>query len=109
MAKWIDCLDKLPAEDSAVLVADKNDGVTLAWITDGRWCHQLFVLRDVTHWMPLPAPPMRLSSLDELTEGLARGLAEGFKIDFETLDPDRKSRMLAHLKFVVSGLDKRKE
>ena len=56
MSNWIDAKDRLPEENTPVLVWDK-DAVDIGFIRDGRWRDFSEVFRHVTHWMPLPEPP----------------------------------------------------
>ena len=63
MSEWISVNQATPPEDVDVW-AYQEDGVQLrALINDGEWfehnCAGEFegVNRDITHWMPLPAPP----------------------------------------------------
>ena len=64
---WIDVRERLPEQDTRVIVAWKNDG---RWFTDaaswfpnlklgGRpiWNDSQALLLRVDYWMPLPAPP----------------------------------------------------
>lgn len=64
MSEWVSIDERLPAIDQYVLVARSRcvhvgvytssyEGNPLHWETDGEG----FAIVDVTHWMPLPAPP----------------------------------------------------
>ncbi len=59
--KWIDVKDSLPESDVPVLALD-NDIVDI-WIMQyicGKWyCPQEGWEMNITHWMPLPEPPMK--------------------------------------------------
>lgn len=56
--RWIPTTERLPEEDGCYLVAVKNDHKRryskTAWFSHNSW----FARQDVTHWMPLPEPPM---------------------------------------------------
>ena len=56
--RWIPVTERLPEEDGCYLVAVKNDHKRryskTAWFSHDSW----FARQDVTHWMPLPEPPM---------------------------------------------------
>lgn len=58
MSKWISVDERLPKDDSVVLVLDNNEYI-IGWYKDGsfgEW-NGVYELRQVTHWMPLPDPP----------------------------------------------------
>lgn len=57
--KWIPISERMPDEDEDVHVyRGKGHGIITAYRSEGRWySHQHDILRDVTHWMPLPEPP----------------------------------------------------
>lgn len=53
---WISVKDKLPDEDTVVLVYTQQASymnLRIDYIHNGRWSNSMFV----THWMPLPLPP----------------------------------------------------
>lgn len=53
---WIDINDRLPEENTLVLVWNK-DAADIGFIKDWRWRDYSETFRGVTHWMPLPEPP----------------------------------------------------
>lgn len=59
--KWISVKDRLPEMNVPVLVAGGEPDLSDIWIMvyiDGSWsCPQEGWGMNVTHWMPLPAPP----------------------------------------------------
>lgn len=63
MSEWIELTDAKPnvadVED-VLLVYGPEIGVKAAHIYKGSWYEHgnTFYLRNVTHWMPLPAPPL---------------------------------------------------
>lgn len=71
MSKWISVKDELPEENQGVLITD-GDIITAAYLDlwgtddDPHWGGQGFSgyewewdfsNNEITHWMPLPAPP----------------------------------------------------
>lgn len=60
MAKWIDVKERLPEENTRVLVflpqerAMKYTSIDTDRITGGKWVRWN---GRITHWMPLPEPP----------------------------------------------------
>lgn len=65
---WIPCAERLPEHFAWVLVAFCEGVVQRAFLRDDGWVlvgtnqgwvlsSHTYPLRDVTHWMPLPAPP----------------------------------------------------
>lgn len=86
MSEWISVKDRLPEEETDVLILVKETDNTfgtghpdvcywqfVGWMIDGRWetvyCHGNRAIaeenarggsvHEVTHWMPLPEPPDR--------------------------------------------------
>ena len=69
--KWISITEQMPKIETFVLVARpayKGMSVTVAtykesdhggliWVETNEDMENLFFLKDVTHWMPLPLPP----------------------------------------------------
>lgn len=53
--KWISVKERLPKEKEHVLIWIKGLCIIIDWIVNGKW-----VVSDeiVTHWMPLPEPPI---------------------------------------------------
>lgn len=54
--EWISVKDRLPEEDTWVLVYSRQGRYTnlkVDYIHGGKWFHSFYV----THWMPLPEPP----------------------------------------------------
>lgn len=59
--KWISVKERLPDSNDMVLICDKF-GVGLAWFERHRgknlyWNSDTGIIKNVTHWMPLPEPP----------------------------------------------------
>lgn len=64
MEGWIKITDRKPEELPILLRSDDVlvygvDGVSVGcWFRSGEWCDaDLYVIKGVTHWMPLPKPP----------------------------------------------------
>lgn len=63
MSEWIKCSDRLPEANKAVLAFRLGAIVGFYMKPDGLWYQDGFCIKqhngfdDVTHWMPLPAPP----------------------------------------------------
>lgn len=69
MAKW-QPIETAPKDGTLILIYEKGGRIQVAkWLLDGPgycWCVQLtqvlsgdtYPTTDVTHWMPLPEPPM---------------------------------------------------
>lgn len=71
MSEWIRVKDRLPEPFTSVLVSNSAgvsldereattayfDGVDGQWYYLAFWDYDLWHKADVTHWMPLPAPP----------------------------------------------------
>ena len=59
--EWISVNDGLPENGKeSVLIALRWGGVDIGWCEDGRWRSEFvneYEDGEVTHWMPLPAPP----------------------------------------------------
>lgn len=56
MSEWISVKDRLPNENTRVLVYAKQGSymnLRTDYICNGRWFFSMMV----THWMPLPKPP----------------------------------------------------
>ena len=53
---WVKCSERMPEFDVLVLVVDQN-GIDLGAIYDGDDWFLADSEREITHWMPLPAPP----------------------------------------------------
>lgn len=67
---WISVEEQLPPQGVEVLIyvptLRQNNGVDLAWFDDGSNGNYCFVdsiygfdIQDVTHWQPLPKPPIK--------------------------------------------------
>ncbi|MDO4648090.1 MAG: DUF551 domain-containing protein [Eubacteriales bacterium] len=58
-SKWIPCSERLPEEESGVLVLTKTkkgfQNIDKGFLLDGRFVHR--GTAEVTHWMPLPELP----------------------------------------------------
>lgn len=53
---WIKCSEQVPTSDGSYLCWDGLYVTTYAFIF-GSWQGNQFVVRNITHWQPLPAPP----------------------------------------------------
>ena len=53
---WVKCSERMPELDVPVLVVNQN-GIDLGVIYDGDDWFLADAEREITHWMPLPAPP----------------------------------------------------
>lgn len=58
--RWISVEERLPEELQVVLVSGTGDnplrkGYECGWLINGDWT--CWFTKDITHWMPLPAPP----------------------------------------------------
>ncbi|EKR4920311.1 Lar family restriction alleviation protein [Escherichia coli] len=60
---WISCSERMPADETTALVADRHTGITwIADVDDGVFYPDEFpgprlAGSEITHWKPLPAPP----------------------------------------------------
>ena len=58
--EWVRVEERLPEEKQRVIVRCERVGTSVGWILWGRWMTDIGThAGDVTHWMPLPAPPDR--------------------------------------------------
>lgn len=60
MSQWIKCSEQMPKERVRVLVY-ANQNIFVADFDMGRWFSNIsnsYVLDSITHWMPLPQPPV---------------------------------------------------
>ena len=58
--KWVSVEERLPEEKQRVIVRCERVGTSVGWILWGRWMTDIGPdAGEVTHWMPLPAPPDR--------------------------------------------------
>lgn len=56
--EWVSVEERLPEEKQRVIVRCERVGTSVGWILWGRWMTDIGPhAGDVTHWMPLPAPP----------------------------------------------------
>lgn len=56
--EWARVEERLPEEKQRVIVRCERVGTSVGWILWGRWMTDIGPhAGDVTHWMPLPAPP----------------------------------------------------
>ena len=56
--EWVSAEERLPEEKQRVIVRCEHVGTSVGWILWGRWMTDIGPhAGDVTHWMPLPAPP----------------------------------------------------
>ena len=61
--EWVRVEERLPEEKQRVIVRCERVGTSVGWILWGRWMTDIGPhAGDVTHWMPLPAPPERRNS-----------------------------------------------
>ena len=60
--EWVSVEDRLPPPKQNVLAYSPESGIAEADYGDGVWMQYRWsaVMRGVTHWMPLPAPPTEL-------------------------------------------------
>jgi hypothetical protein len=49
--------------------------------------------------------PVDSAELDVLAEKLARGIVDGMGLNFDEFEPERRGRLLAQARIVVTGLD----
>ena len=57
VGEWISAKDRLPEEDSSVLVWEKQGFAFVDWYKFGVWQLGAENRAIITHWMPLPDPP----------------------------------------------------
>ena len=59
--EWVSVEERLPPKKQNVLAYSPRSGIAEADYADGVWMQYRWsaVMDDVTHWMPLPAPPDR--------------------------------------------------
>ena len=58
--KWVAVEERLPEEKQRVIVRCEHVGTSVGWILWGNWMTDIGPgAGNVTHWMPLPAPPDR--------------------------------------------------
>ena len=66
MGEWIDVKKELPPQGKEVIIVSSLRKVTSGWRRSlgedytgraARWHTGIYPTNDVTHWMPLPAPP----------------------------------------------------
>lgn len=67
---WISCGDRLPEDSKRVLVTDgENIEITLfdgsEWEMYNQYGNHYELYGDVTHWMPLPIPPLHEAEAEE--------------------------------------------
>ncbi|MCM1440463.1 MAG: DUF551 domain-containing protein [Roseburia sp.] len=60
---WIPCNERLPEEDTDVLIYTSYDGVDMAYISDGNWRYtredefiNTIEIANILAWMPFPTP-----------------------------------------------------
>ena len=59
LPKWISVEERLPEEETSVLICGWGY-VDIGWIIDGGWRSEYindYSADEITHWMPLPEPP----------------------------------------------------
>ena len=58
--EWVSVEERLPEEKQRVIVRCERIGTSVGWILWGNWMTDIGPdAGNVTHWMPLPAPPDR--------------------------------------------------
>lgn len=58
--EWVSVEERLPEEKQRVIVRCEHIGTSVGWILWGNWMTDIGPdAGNVTHWMPLPAPPDR--------------------------------------------------
>jgi len=56
--RWIPVTERLPEDEEHVIVLEKDGKRDLAWHNSlDYWQNWYRIIREVTHWMPLPALP----------------------------------------------------
>lgn len=55
--KWIPVTERLPKENEAVIVWEKQGFALIDWRHDNKWAILDNSYGIATHWMPLPEPP----------------------------------------------------
>lgn len=58
--EWIKCSERLPEKDGFYLVYPRLNGWSESWFNGGKFAISRFYGAEVTHWLPLPAPPEEL-------------------------------------------------
>lgn len=58
MSDWISVTDRMPPSGDQVLIFD-NDGAGVGTYNGKYWATDGFICHNVTHWMPLPPPPVK--------------------------------------------------
>ena len=58
--EWVSVKERLPEEKQRVIVRCERIGTSVGWILWGEWKTDIGPdAGEVTHWLPLPAPPDR--------------------------------------------------
>lgn len=81
---WISVADELPPKESeyddnsiVVLATDGNSVYQGLYQSDeylsGWFTHDLWALDNITHWMPMPEPPAKLSNVERIGKNLKGG------------------------------------
>ena len=84
---WISVKEKQPEEEEFVLVWLDCDFISIGYVREGEWCFQTEIVwfsvdaneGEVTHWMPLPAPPW-----DDQSELVVQGWESNSGHDLQT-------------------------
>ena len=65
--EWVRVEERLPEEKQRVIVRCECVGTSVGWILWGNWMTDIGPgAGKVTHWMPLPAPPDRRPTAEEM-------------------------------------------
>lgn len=60
---WISVKDRLPVGDQSWVLVCADGAMNCAWYYEGEWTNgygerpRNIIIEEITHWMPLPAPP----------------------------------------------------
>jgi hypothetical protein len=71
--EWIKCSDRMPENDRIQILCYCSDGFMEI---ETKTCGKFFIDDDVTHWMPLPEPPVEeklCDSVDKVEEKKSGG------------------------------------
>lgn len=57
MSEWIKVSNKKPTDSKPVLCSNAHGSLFIGFYLDSDWYDEDDLLRDPSHWMPLPEPP----------------------------------------------------